>query len=260
MLRAGRVMRDVRPADALARSIRSERIIIMLPLRIVFSAILLVNSPAVLAFNDPSASLVQNKRLMDAEALVYKRWYDAFKGRTLPEAIKLGEAYLQEYPNGKYGGYISKIIDFARISLNKEKIAQANALRSSIHASIAKEATQLEFLLKEALNGTTHVNTTTPDGRTPLMFAASERTAEEMEALLEKGASVNVIENTQGWTALVYAIWAGDRNLLRRLLQYYPDATIKDREGRTALDHAILSADFEMMLLILGRPMPGISS
>jgi ankyrin repeat protein len=189
---------------------------------------------------------------MNAEAQVYRNWYDAFNGRNLPQAIKLGEAYLQQYPTGKYAAYITKIIEFARTSLNEEKISQAKAFRRSIQAPTTRDATQLEFLLEQALNGRADVNATTTDGRTPLMFAAAERRAEAMKALLEKGANPDVIENTQGLTALIYAIWGGDRNLVRSLLQYYPNATIKDKEGRTALDHAMLSADFEMMLLMIG--------
>jgi hypothetical protein len=59
---------------------------------------------------------------MDAEAQPYSYWHDAFDRRNLPQAIKLGEAYLQQYPTGKFAGYITKIIEFARISLSEEKI------------------------------------------------------------------------------------------------------------------------------------------
>jgi ankyrin repeat protein len=89
------------------------------------------------------------------------------------------------------------------------------------------------------------------------MFAAAAADAQALDALLKKGAGLDLTEETHGWTALVYAIWSGDLGTLKTVLEYYPDASIKDQNGRTALDHAILSADLEVIVLILGRPMRG---
>ena len=92
------------------------------------------------------------------------------------------------------------------------------------------------------------------------MYAAAKGKVEAVEALLQKSANLDIRENSHGWTAVVYAIWSGDRILVRRLLEYYPDTGMKDREGKTALDQALLTADFEIMLLMFSRPTKGVRS
>jgi hypothetical protein len=205
----------------------------------------------------PSA---QNKPSADAELQVYKQWYDAFKERNLPQAIKLGEAYLQRYPNGKFGGYIRQIINFARVATDRRNIAQANANRELVQTSLADSSPELDSLLKEVIDGRADVNAKTGLGQTALMYVAANGQPGAVKILLEKKPDLNITENSHGWTALIYAIWSGDRKVVRSLLEAYPDADVKDKQGRTALDHAILTADFELMLLIVGRPMRGISS
>lgn len=197
------------------------------------------------------APIKQDKRVVDPETRSYVRWYDAFKQRNLSQAIKLGDEFLEEYPYGRYSGYVSKIIDFARISLDEEKRAQAREFRNLIHASLSGETARLEVLLNEALSGTADVNTRTEGGRNALMFAAATANAEAIEELVKKGADIDARETSQAWTALTYAIWSNDRNVISRLVGYYrPNASMKDKEGRTALDHAVLTADFEIILLI----------
>jgi hypothetical protein len=213
--------------------------------RITLCLILCINTCLISTLAHPA----QDKTSADVETTVYKKWYIAFKERNLPEAIKLGDAYLEAFPNGQYGGYIREIITFARISLDKEKVAQANRQRAIIRSNLAEDAPQLKALLTDTLNGHVDVNTTNKKGLTALMFAAATGNAEAVEALLQKDANLDITEGSYGWTALVYAIWSGDKSTVRNLLDYYPDVNIKDKEGRTALDHAILTADFEMMSL-----------
>jgi ankyrin repeat protein len=80
---------------------------------------------------------------------------------------------------------------------------------------------------------------------------------ETVEALIDKHANIDAAENTYGWTALIYAIWGSDHFIVRYLLEFYPDVSVKDKDGRTALDHVKATGDFEMMLLINARPVRG---
>src|SRR5262249_41415782 len=93
---------------------------------------------------------------------------NAFKQRNRPQAIKLGEEFLQEYPYGKFSDYVRKIINFARISLDEEKRAEAGEFRNQIYASLSQEKARLEALLNEALSGRVDMNTRTERGRNAL--------------------------------------------------------------------------------------------
>jgi ankyrin repeat protein len=147
---------------------------------------------------------------------------------------------------------------FARTAIIEGDISQAKTTRSLVKSSLLRAS--LESILIDISAGRADVNSRTDDGQTALMFAAANADAEAVKALLQKGADVDAIENTHGWTALVYAIWSGDRSLVGMLLEDYPNVNVKDIEGRTASDHALLSCDFEIMLLIASRPMRGVSS
>ena len=203
-------------------------------------------------------SVGQERASGRSERQAYKEWYDVFKERNLPQCIKLGEAYVQEYPGGIDTDFVRDTIGLVRISLDKEKIAEARELRRLVQASLRQDAGELESRLKRALCGEGDLNARTSNGQTLLMFAAAAADAESVNALLRKGAGLDLTEETHGWTVLVYAIWSGDLRTIETVLEYYPDANIKDKNGRTALDHAILSADLEVILLIEGRPMRGV--
>jgi ankyrin repeat protein len=198
----------------------------------------------------------QEIRSTDAEGEIYKQWYDAFKDRSLPRVIELGEAYLQLYPEGKYAAFLKQIIAFAHTSLDPARLRAAPHFRSQVKNSISNRL-ELESLLDEALNQHGDVNTKSSTGQTGLMWAAFNGDTQSVKVLVQKNVDLDATESSHGWTPLVYAIWGGDHFLVRNLLEYYPDVSIKDKEGRTALDHAIGTGDFEMMLLINGRPLKG---
>ena len=228
-------------------------------LQVIVCAVILIPGFHKAASSNSFASAGQDKSAIEAENESYRPFYNALTGRHLPQIITFGEAYLQKFPRGRFGDYIKSIINFARISLNEEKIAQAKELRRLIHASLAKDS-QLELLLNDVLNERADLNASAENGQTPLMFAADDMNPETIRALLKKGVSIDVAEKVHGWTALIYAIWSGDEKSVKSLLEYYPDLSIKDNEGRTALDHAILTANFEIIVMIMGRAMRGVSS
>ena len=204
-------------------------------------------------------SMGQETRSAEVEAEIYKQWYNACKDRLLPRVIELGEGYLHAYPEGKYAAYLSHVMDFARISLDPGRESLAQKLRSQVRKSISNRE-ELGSLLTELLNERGDTNLKSNTGQTPLMLAAFDGDSQSVKALLQKHVDLDAAESSHGWTALVYAIWGGDHSLVSNLLEYDPDAGIKDKKGRTAMDHAIATGDFEMMLLVNGRPHVGHSA
>jgi type II secretory pathway predicted ATPase ExeA len=78
-----------------------------------------------------------------------------------------------------------------------------------------------------------------PDGRTPLMVAAGNGRIEAMRVLLELARVEIDRRDPAGWTALMYAAAAGHADAVRLLLAHGADRTIRDPQGRTAIDLGI---------------------
>ncbi|MCH7848219.1 MAG: ankyrin repeat domain-containing protein [Planctomycetes bacterium] len=93
---------------------------------------------------------------------------------------------------------------------------------------------------------------TTGDGKTALHYAAevSENRA-ALIALLSAGATVDVQENMVGWTPLMMAALFGDANGVEALIEAGADVTIGRSSGATALHQAAYRFDSSKILLIL---------
>ena len=223
------------------------------------SAVLLLSDIANANFtrSHPIEQETQVQRALDPEVQAYQEWYRVFKEQNLEQVINLGESYLEAYPEGKYEGYIRRIIEFARLSLSPEQRRRAESVRTQVTASLGDNYEQLGDLLRDVLSGQLEVDTKSADGATALMIAAANGDREALDALIHKDANIDATENTNGWTALIYAIWGSDHFIVRYLLEFYPDISVKDKEGRTAVDHAKATGDFEIMLLINSRPVRG---
>jgi ankyrin repeat protein len=74
-------------------------------------------------------------------------------------------------------------------------------------------------------------------GETPLMVAIAEKLTDIAEALIAKGANVNVQDNG-GRTALMWATSDKLSNMVDALIKAHADLNIRDQAGKTALDYS----------------------
>lgn len=75
-------------------------------------------------------------------------------------------------------------------------------------------------------------------GYTSLLLAASNNHADIISLLLDHGAMIDAQENTQGFTALIWAAQRGHHEAVERLLARDADRSLPDFEGKTAAHHA----------------------
>jgi len=80
------------------------------------------------------------------------------------------------------------------------------------------------------------------NGNTHLYNAITYGRFEAAEALVSKGADVNVA-NIEGKTPLIMAVWKGNEQFATALLEKGADPSLKDHAGRDALAYAILNED-----------------
>lgn len=87
-------------------------------------------------------------------------------------------------------------------------------------------------------------------GYSAMMLAASNNFSFIVELLIQQGADVNRVENTNGWTALIWAAKQGHEETVEVLLNHQADKTIKDHADLSALDYAQLK-DFKKTVELL---------
>lgn len=87
--------------------------------------------------------------------------------------------------------------------------------------------------VEKALRDGADINSTTADGKTPLMHAAMMGSGNAVHFLVQKKAELNH-QDRSGRTALMYAL-AGDSKIAIELIRAGADVSIKDELGTTAL-------------------------
>jgi ankyrin repeat protein len=104
----------------------------------------------------------------------------------------------------------------------------------------------VQYLLEQGAD----VNAANRGGQTALMAAASGPSPGTVKLLLEKGADVNARENTEMFTALMFAAAEGQLDNVRVLLRFGADKTLKDVDGETAADFARQNEHAEVVQLL----------
>ncbi|KAJ2648780.1 hypothetical protein IW137_001187, partial [Coemansia sp. RSA 1287] len=82
-------------------------------------------------------------------------------------------------------------------------------------------------------------------GKTPLMLAAWRGRTHAVSVLLRNGAHVNV-QDTHGWTALMYAAYTGRVAICRELIECLSDRAVVESRGKCAAELAIESGFYEV--------------
>jgi len=82
------------------------------------------------------------------------------------------------------------------------------------------------------------INKQDNDGRTALMYASTGPFPATVKILLDNKAETNITDNVEHFTALMFAASEGQFELVKLLIEYGADPTLKDIDGDTAEDFA----------------------
>lgn len=89
-------------------------------------------------------------------------------------------------------------------------------------------------------------------GTTPLMMAAHQNDADEVEGFVKNGANIDD-KDSYGWTALRYAVRAGNKDAASTLLKLGAKVDEPSASGRTPLMSAAANGISEMVELLLAN-------
>ncbi len=93
-------------------------------------------------------------------------------------------------------------------------------------------------------------NLTDSNGRTALIYAVESGRSDLIQVLLQKGASANSRDN-EGKTALIYAVLCGQLDVLRQHLLEVADVNAPDNESQTPLMFAAAGGSEQMVQMLL---------
>jgi Zn-dependent protease with chaperone function len=87
-------------------------------------------------------------------------------------------------------------------------------------------------------------------GMTPFMTAAEKGTASMVKMLYDAGGDPNYQEMSAGYSALTYAVFSGEIDTVKLMIELGADIQLKDYSGMTARMHALQSGEQEIADLL----------
>ncbi len=107
--------------------------------------------------------------------------------------------------------------------------------------------------MRRLLGAGARMNSSDPDGFTPLIAAVGADQPEAVSLLLQRGADVNHKSPKTGHTALTYAAVLGYGHLIDALIQAGANTEVRNRSGRTPLMEAALRGYVSATQLLLAN-------
>ncbi len=129
----------------------------------------------------------------------------------------------------------------------KSDINSSNSMgKTAIIEAVEKSKGSVPLLIEKGAN----VNVKDNSGNTPLILAVAKKDRETIKLLIEKGASVNA-RNNMGDTAFTTAAKNGDIETIKILISKGVSVNIKDGNGNTILIEAINRNNDDMVKFLL---------
>lgn len=129
-----------------------------------------------------------------------------------------------------------------KVDINQENQQGFTPLILAVYNN-SLEATQ--FLIKNGAN----VNAQDKSGNTALMGAIFKGHKDLVAILINAKANINQV-NGNNASALIFGATFGKAAIIKMLLNAGADKTIKDNTGKTALDHALIQENIEVIDLL----------
>jgi hypothetical protein len=154
--------------------------------------------------------------------------------KEIEEVIK--ESLVQSFEKLLEGDKCENVLDELRYFMGGKDVVskdEAKKLGMQIWKSnrCLRRAEEIEDLIQKGAD----INVKDETGETPLYRAVFNREMDAVKVLLAHGADVNVKEN-DGWTALMWAAYKGSKDIVQMLLEKGADVNIENNYGSRVWD------------------------
>lgn len=106
-------------------------------------------------------------------------------------------------------------------------------------------------IVKKLIAAGADVNAQDKIGTSPLMFAASAPNGTAaMQALIDAGAKINMVDNNEHFSALMWAAAEGQAENVKLLLKHKADTTLQDVDGDTAESFAAKAKHYDVVRVL----------
>ena len=105
-------------------------------------------------------------------------------------------------------------------------------------------------IVKLLLDNGAHIEARSKVGRTALMFVSTGPFPETVTLLLENDASVNAVDHDEHFTPLMHAAAEGLLEIVKILLEYGADPSLRDIDGDTAASFALQNGHKDVVNLL----------
>ncbi len=125
-----------------------------------------------------------------------------------------------------------------------------------LSAVSAKEA---DVVLSCLIDLGAKINIQNKKGTTPLLKVIEKEDEKALEVLLSKGAILNFRHSFYGITPLIYCVKENKFSFLKKLLEAGADVNFADKNGKTALHHAVLKDDLSLAKYLIEQQMADVN-
>ncbi len=150
-----------------------------------------------------------------------------------PKKVSKPQISIQSFHDAVLNGNIEKV-----------KVELAAGIQADIVGADGKNALMFaafnghSAIIKLLFENGVPINKQDNEGRTALMYASTGPFPATVNLLLDYKAAVNLIDNGEHFTALMFAASEGQFDVVKLLVEYGADTTLKDIDGDTAEDFA----------------------
>ncbi|WP_197171491.1 ankyrin repeat domain-containing protein [Novipirellula aureliae] len=162
------------------------------------------------------------------------------------EAISQDTPTFEEFHQAAFEGETEPLNEFLKAYPDQADRADADERTALMLASFNGHTAAVQSLLDAKAS----VKSRDSFGRTALIYASSGSSLEVVKLLVDHRSEINVVDNVEHWSPLMFASSEGQTRIVKYLLEKGADKTAKDIDGEDSADFARANGHADVVELL----------